>query len=56
VQKKTERVLNKMLKDLQDGKFKVQTMKAGENMPVVEWSVNILVNKHENINRNDFNN
>jgi two-component system, chemotaxis family, CheB/CheR fusion protein len=47
VQKKTQRVLNKMLKDLQDGEFKVQTMKAGENMPVVEWSVKIILNKHE---------
>ncbi len=46
-QKKTESLLNKMLKDLQDGKFKARTMKDGENMPVVEWSVKIIINKHK---------
>ncbi len=47
MQKKTERVLNKMLKELQDGKFKVRTIKAGENEPVVEWRVNILIDKQK---------
>ena len=47
VQKKTQRVLNKMLKDLQNGTFKVQTASSGENKPVVEWSVKIIINKHK---------
>jgi two-component system, chemotaxis family, CheB/CheR fusion protein len=47
VQKKTERLLNKMLKDREDGKFKAQNTSAGENMPVVEWSVKIILNKQK---------
>jgi two-component system, chemotaxis family, CheB/CheR fusion protein len=47
VQRKAESVLKKMLKDLQDGEFNVQTKKAGENMPVVEWSVRIISNKQK---------
>ena len=46
MQKKTEKVLNKMLKDLQDAKFKVQVTSGGENKPV-DWTVNILANKQK---------
>jgi two-component system, chemotaxis family, CheB/CheR fusion protein len=45
VQRKSERLLNKMLKDREDGKFKVQTMKAGKNTQIVEWSVKVILNK-----------
>jgi hypothetical protein len=36
--------MNKLLEKGLDGKFKMQVMEAGGNMPVVEWSVNILLN------------
>jgi two-component system, chemotaxis family, CheB/CheR fusion protein len=42
--KKTEKAMHKMLKNAQDGKFKIQVMATPNNMPVVEWSVNILLN------------
>jgi len=44
VQKKTEKEMNKLLKNGLDGKFKMQVKAAGGNMPVVEWFVNILLN------------
>jgi two-component system CheB/CheR fusion protein len=44
VRKKTEKDMNKLLEKGLDGKFKMQVMEAGGNMPVVEWSVNILLN------------
>jgi len=44
VRKKTEKDMNKLLEKGLDGKFKMQVMAAGGNMPVVEWSVNILLN------------
>ena len=43
VRKKTEKDLNKLLNEAQDGKFKMQVMSAKGNMQV-EWSVNILLN------------
>jgi two-component system, chemotaxis family, CheB/CheR fusion protein len=46
VQRKAERA-EKDVKRLQDGEFKVPTMKAGENKPVVEWSVKIISNKQK---------
>jgi two-component system, chemotaxis family, CheB/CheR fusion protein len=47
VQRKAESLLKKKLKDLQDGEFKVPTMKAGESKPVIEWSVKIISNKQK---------
>ena len=44
VRKKTEKEMNKLLKNGLDGKFKMQVKAAGGNMPVVEWFVNILLN------------
>jgi len=42
--KKTEKELNKLLNKGLDGKFKMQVLAAGGNMPVVEWRVNVLLN------------
>jgi hypothetical protein len=44
VRKKTEKGLNKLLKEGLDGKFKMKVIAAGGNMPVVEWSVKVLLN------------
>jgi two-component system CheB/CheR fusion protein len=44
IQKKVEKALKKRLKELLDGKLKMQVMAAGGNMPIVEWSVNVLIN------------
>jgi two-component system, chemotaxis family, CheB/CheR fusion protein len=44
VQKKTEKEICKMLKLGLDGKFKMQIKTTGSNTPVIEWSVNILLN------------
>ncbi len=44
VQKKAEKEMNKLLKKGLNGKFKIQVIAAGGNMPVVEWSVNVLLN------------
>ncbi len=45
--KKTEKYLNKLLNEVLDGKFKMQVIAAGGNMPVVEWSVNVLLNNQK---------
>ena len=39
---------------MQDGKFKMQVIAAGGKMPVVEWSVNVLLNNLKIASRNDF--
>ena len=44
MRKKTEKDMNKLLNKMLDGKFKMQVIAAGGNMPVVEWSVNVLLN------------
>ena len=42
--KKTEKDLNKLLNGLPGGKFKMQVIATGGNMPEVEWSANVLQN------------
>ncbi|MCX6234077.1 MAG: PAS domain-containing protein [Bacteroidetes bacterium] len=44
VRKKTEKDMNRLLNKMLDGKFKMQVIEAGGYMPVVEWSVNVLLN------------
>jgi two-component system CheB/CheR fusion protein len=44
LQKKNEKAMNKLLDELLDGKIKMQVIAAGGNTPVIEWSVNILLN------------
>jgi two-component system CheB/CheR fusion protein len=44
VRKKTEKDMNKLLDEMIDGKIKTKLIVAGGKMPVVEWSVNILLN------------
>ena len=44
VQKKIEKDMNKLLNQMLDGKYKMKVIAAGGNMPVVEWSVNVLLN------------
>jgi len=43
VRKKTEKELNKLLKEELDAKYKMQVITAGENLLVAEWSVNVLL-------------
>jgi two-component system CheB/CheR fusion protein len=47
VRKKTEKDMNKLLKKVLNGKFKMKVIAAGGNMPVVEWSVNVLLNNQK---------
>jgi len=42
--KKTEKELNKLLNKGLDSKFKMQVLAARDNMPVVDWSVKVLLN------------
>jgi two-component system, chemotaxis family, CheB/CheR fusion protein len=42
--KKTEKDLNKLLNKGLDGKLKTQVLAAGGNMPIVEWSANVMLN------------
>ena len=42
--KKSEKAMNILLKESQSGNIKMQVIAAGGNTPVVEWSVNILLN------------
>jgi two-component system, chemotaxis family, CheB/CheR fusion protein len=42
--KKTEKDMNKLLNKGLDGKHKMQVIAAGGNLPIVEWSVNVLLN------------
>jgi two-component system, chemotaxis family, CheB/CheR fusion protein len=42
--KKTEKDMNRLLNELQDGKLKMQVIAAGGNLQIVEWSVNIVQN------------
>ncbi|MFH0865368.1 MAG: CheR family methyltransferase, partial [Bacteroidota bacterium] len=44
VRKKTEKDMNKLLNKALGGKFKMQILAAGGNMPIVEWSINVLLN------------
>jgi two-component system, chemotaxis family, CheB/CheR fusion protein len=46
-QKKIERELNKLLKELHGGKLEMPVITAGENKPIVEWSVNIIYNQQK---------
>ena len=45
VRKKTEEVMQKMLNKPHKGKLEVPVITAGNNIPVVEWSVNVIFNK-----------
>lgn len=45
-QKKIKKELNSLLSKLKDGKLKMQVIAAGENKPTIEWSVNTLLNQH----------
>jgi two-component system CheB/CheR fusion protein len=47
VQKKTEKDMNRLLNKMLDSKFKMQVIAAGGYMPVVEWSVNVLLNNQK---------
>jgi two-component system CheB/CheR fusion protein len=47
VRKKTEKAMNRLLNKILDGKFKMQVIAAGGYMPVVEWSVNVLLNNQK---------
>jgi len=42
--KKTEKSLKKLLDETKDGKLALQVMVAGDNLLLVEWSVNVLLN------------
>jgi len=44
LRKKTENDMNKLLKKLLDGNFKMQVITAGGNIQIVKWYVNILLN------------
>jgi len=44
VRKKTEKDMNKLLNKALNGRFKMQVLAAAGNMPVVEWSVYVLLN------------
>ena len=46
-QKKTEREMDKLLKERQDNKIKLQVKAAGGLMPVIEWSVHIVRDIHK---------
>jgi len=43
VQTKTENALNRIMKELSDGAFKMQVILAGGNRAVVEWSANVML-------------
>jgi two-component system CheB/CheR fusion protein len=47
VRKKTEKDMNRLLNKMLDSKFKMQVIAAGDYMPVVEWSVNVLLNNQK---------
>jgi two-component system CheB/CheR fusion protein len=44
MRKKSEKDLNKLLNELHGGKFKMQVLAAGGNVPEVEWSASVLQN------------
>jgi two-component system CheB/CheR fusion protein len=44
MRKKSEKDLNKLLNELHRGKFKMQVLAAGGNVPEVEWSASVLQN------------
>jgi hypothetical protein len=47
VREKTEKEMNKRLGEALDGKLKMQVIVADATMPVIEWSVNILLNNQK---------
>jgi len=47
VHKKTEKEMNKLLKNRLDSKYKMQIIADGGNISVIEWSVNILLNNQK---------
>ncbi len=47
VRKKTEKDMNRLLNKMIDSKLKMQVIAAGGYMPVVEWSVNVLLNNQK---------
>ncbi len=44
MRKKTEKMLNNLLSETAEGKFKMQVIADRDKTPVVEWSVNMLLN------------
>ncbi|MCX6286687.1 MAG: PAS domain-containing protein [Bacteroidetes bacterium] len=44
VRKKTEKEMDKLLKGMLDGKFKMKVLAAGDKLLVVEWFVKVLLN------------
>jgi len=46
-QKKVENDMNKLLDEARNGKFKMQIKAAGGNVPVVEWSVKVLLDSQK---------
>jgi two-component system CheB/CheR fusion protein len=44
LRKKTEKEMHKLLNNTQDGKLKMQVKAAGGNLPVVDWTVKIILN------------
>jgi two-component system CheB/CheR fusion protein len=44
LRKKTEKNMNRLLKEARDGKFKMQVIEAGGNLSIIEWHVNVLFN------------
>lgn len=47
VRKKTEKALQQLINERRDGKIKTQVKVAGEITLMLEWTVNILLNKHK---------
>jgi two-component system CheB/CheR fusion protein len=47
IRKKTEKDMNKLLNKMLDSNYKMQVIAAGGYMPVVEWSVNVLLNNQK---------
>jgi hypothetical protein len=43
-QKKAEKEMNNLRDKMRNGKIKMQIKAAGGNMPVVEWSLKVLLN------------
>jgi two-component system, chemotaxis family, CheB/CheR fusion protein len=48
LRKKTEIGMNKLIKEGLGGKFKMKVMAAEGKMPVVEWSVNVMLDNQKN--------
>lgn len=47
VRKKTEKDMNRLLNKMLDSKLKMQVIAAVGYIPVIEWSVNVLINNQK---------